>query len=89
MTEGKLLLIGTGISDERGISLAGLDALRACGKIYAERYTNLVPEGTLSRLEALCGKKITILSREQVEGEKEILEAQAQARWHSLWQATP
>jgi len=75
MTEGKLLLIGTGISDERGISLAGVDALRACGKIYAEKYTNLVPEGTLSRLEALCEKKIIILSREQVEGEKEILEA--------------
>jgi len=75
MQKGKLLLIGTGISDERGISLAGLEALRACGKIYAERYTNLVPEGTLERLEALCGKKIVVLSREQVEGEKEILEA--------------
>ena len=75
MMGGRLLLIGTGISDERGISLSGLEALRACGKIYAERYTNLVPEGTLARLEALCGKKITLLSREQVEGEKELLEA--------------
>jgi len=75
MQKGKLLLIGTGISDERGISLAGLEALRACAKIYAERYTNLVPEGTLSRLEALCGKKITLLSREAVEGEKELLDA--------------
>ena len=75
MQNGKLLLVGTGISDERGITLSGLDALRACGKIYAERYTNLVPGGTLARLEALCGKKITLLSREQVEGEKELLEA--------------
>jgi len=75
MQKGKLLLIGTGISDERGISIAGLEALRACDKIYAERYTNLVPEGTLARLEALCGKKIVVLSREQVEGEKELLEA--------------
>ena len=69
------MLIGTGISDERGISLAGLEALRACGKIYAERYTNLAPEGMLSRLEALCGKPITLLSREQVEGEQELLDA--------------
>jgi len=71
----KFILVGTGIADERNISLAGLEALRSCDKIYAERYTNLVPEGTLSRLEALCGKKITLLSREAVEGEKELLEA--------------
>ncbi|MFA6907741.1 MAG: diphthine synthase, partial [Candidatus Micrarchaeia archaeon] len=75
MAGGRLLLVGTGISGERGISLAGLEALRACDKIYAERYTNLVPEGTLARLGALCGKKIALLSREQVEGEKELLEA--------------
>ena len=75
MAGGKLLLIGIGISDERGISLSGLEALRGCDKIYAERYTNLVPDGTLARLEALCGKKIALLSREQVEGEKELLEA--------------
>jgi len=75
MADGRLLLIGIGISGERGISLAGLDALRACGKLYAESYTNLMPPGMLSRLEGLCGKKITLLSREAVEGEKEILEA--------------
>jgi len=75
MAGGRLLFIGIGISDERGISLAGLDALRGCDKIYAERYTNLVPDGTLARLEALCGKKIELLGRESVEGEKEILEA--------------
>jgi diphthine synthase len=70
-----LLLIGIGISDEQGMSLAGLDALRGCSKIFAESYTNLQPEGTLARLEKLCGKKITLLDRESVEGEKEILEA--------------
>ena len=75
MASGKLLLIGIGISDERGISLAGLEALRACDKVYAESYTNLQPEGTLQRLGALCKKKIHLLSREAVEGEKELLEA--------------
>jgi diphthine synthase len=77
MANAKLVLVGIGVSDERGISLAGLEALAACGRIYAENYTNLLPEGTLSRLEALCGKKIGLLSREQVEGEKEILESAA------------
>jgi diphthine synthase len=72
--EKKLVLVGLGISDERGISLAGLDALESAEKIFAESYTNLVPEGTLGRLEKLAGKKIEILGREQVEGENKILD---------------
>ena len=79
MANAKLVLAGIGISGEQGISLAGLEALAACGRIYAENYTNLMPEGALQRLEALCKKKITLLSREDVEGEKEIL-ASAMAR---------
>lgn len=72
-----LSLVGFGTSDENGISLAGLQQLKGCGKIFAEGYTNLVPEGTLARLEKLAGKPITLLSREQVEGEKTILDALA------------
>lgn len=78
-THGKLSLVGLGISDEKGISLAGLDELKACEKIFAESYTNLLPEGTLDRLAELIGKPIALLSREQVEGEKEILSAAASA----------
>lgn len=73
--KGSLSLIGIGIGDEKGISLEGLEELRGCEKIFAESYTNLLPEGTLQRLEKLAGKKIELLSREQVEGEHEILEA--------------
>lgn len=73
-----LSLVGFGTSDENGITLAGLEQLKACGKIFAEGYTNLAPEGTLARLEKLAGKKIELLSREQVEGEKTILDALAQ-----------
>lgn len=73
----RLILVGAGIADEKNISLAGLEALRACGKIYAERYTSLAPEGTLARLEALCGKKIGLLGREEVESEKILLESAA------------
>ena len=72
---GSLSLVGIGISDEKGISLAGLEELKACPKIFAESYTNLLPEGTLERLEKLVGKKIELLGREQVEGEKAILDA--------------
>jgi diphthine synthase len=76
---GKLLLVGVGIADEKGISLAGLEQLKSCSKIFAETYTNLMPDGSLSRLEKLCKKKIELLAREAVEGEKVILESAAKA----------
>lgn len=73
MEKGRLSLVGMGISDEKGISLAGLEELKACSRIYAESYTNMLPPGSLGRLEKLCGKEITLLSREAVEGEKALL----------------
>ncbi|VVC00475.1 Diphthine synthase [uncultured archaeon] len=73
--KGSLSMVGIGTSDEKGISLAGLEELRSCDKIFAESYTNLMPEGTLKRLEALVGAPIALLSREQVEGERILLEA--------------
>jgi diphthine synthase len=75
MAKGALSLVGIGISDEKGISLAGLEELKKCSKIFAETYTNLLPEGTLKRLEVLAGKPIELLNREQVESEKILLEA--------------
>jgi len=77
MVKGKLSLVGIGISDERGISLAGLDELKRCKKIFAESYTNLTPEGTLARLSKLCGNEITNLGRVEVEGEKQLLDSAA------------
>lgn len=74
-TNGKLVLVGIGTGDEKGISLCGLGELKACGKIFAESYTNMLPEGALGRLEKLIGKPICLLSRAQVEGEKETLES--------------
>ena len=74
MQKSMLLLVGLGIGDERGISCEGLDALRNCGKVFAESYTNILPQGTLRRLSKLIGKEIVLLGRQEVEGEKEILE---------------
>ena len=80
MVSGSLSLVGIGISDEKGISLSGLEELKSCDRIFAESYTNLMPEGTLGRLEKLVGKKIELLKREDVEGEKVILEAASSSR---------
>ena len=73
MQNGRLILVGLGISDEKGISLSGLEALKSSEKIFAESYTNFLPEGTLERLGKLIGKKIELLNREKVEGEKILL----------------
>jgi len=78
-----LILVGTGLWDERDISLRGLDALKQSDIIYAERYTSEKKEGTLERLEALCGKGITVLSREEVEEGKRIMD-EAERRKVSL-----
>src|SRR3989338_1401377 len=70
-----LYLIGMGICDEKDISLRALDALKKCDFVFAESYTSILSEGALLRLEALCGKKIALLQRANVEGEKEIVDA--------------
>jgi diphthine synthase len=69
-----LLLIGMGIWDEKDISLRGLEELKECDIVFAEQYTGSREEGSLKRLEKLAGKKITVLGREEVEGEKKILQ---------------
>jgi len=71
-----LLLIGIGLWDETDISLKGLTALAECDAAYAEAYTNRMSEGTLDRLGDLAEKKISVLTREQVEdGKKLVAEA--------------
>ncbi|MDD5317997.1 MAG: diphthine synthase [Candidatus ainarchaeum sp.] len=68
-----LTLVGAGLWDETDVSLKGLAALKKCGKAYAEQYTSERKPGSLSRLERLCGKGITRLSREEVEDGKRLI----------------
>jgi len=68
-----LLLIGMGIWNEKDISMRGLEELKNSDVIFAEQYTGKMEEGSIDRLEAAIGKKITALPREEVEGEKKIL----------------
>jgi diphthine synthase len=62
-----LIFIGLGLYDERDISVKGLDAVRAADLVYAEFYTSRLMGATLERLEAFYGRKICLLSRQQVE----------------------
>ncbi len=64
---GQIVFIGLGLHDDHGISLNGLEEVRAADKVFAEFYTNLLPEFSLERFESLAGKKLTLLSRRDLE----------------------
>jgi len=70
-----LFLIGLGLCDEKDLPIRSIDALKTCDAIFMEDYTNLIREDTKERLEKMLSKKIISLSREDVEGERIILES--------------
>ena len=73
-------MIGLGLSDERDISLKGLDIVRSSEKIFLESYTSLL-NINVDRLQALYQKEIVIAFRETVEIEMdEILKEIAQEK---------
>jgi diphthine synthase len=55
------------LHDDHAISLSGLEAVRAADKVFAEFYTSLLPSFSLERFESLAGKKLTLLSRRDLE----------------------
>ena len=62
-----LYFIGLGLYDEKDISLKGIEALKEVDTIYAEFYTANLFGTTLSAVEDIIGKEITVLTREDVE----------------------
>ncbi len=60
-----LTLIGTGVSFD--LTLAGFEALKSCDNAYIETYTNPIDQNRIQNLEQKLGKKIELLSREQLE----------------------
>ncbi len=74
-----LYLIGLGLSNEKDISLRGLEAVKKCYKIYLEDYTSLM-NYKVADLEKLYDKKIILAGREKSEqgAEQIVLEAKRQ-----------
>lgn len=70
---GRLLFIGLGLYDEKDISLKGLDAIAQCDEVYIEIYTSILAGTTISELEQLYKKKVTVLSRAELENNDMIL----------------
>lgn len=68
---GELIFIGLGLHDEHGLSLRGQTIARSCDVLFAEFYTSLMPGLNMQSLENIVGKKVRVLSREDVEEKAE------------------
>lgn len=75
MSKGRLIFIGLGLYDEKDISLKGIEEIKNCDKVYAEFYTAILTGTNLKKIEKTIGKKIEVLSREETEYGKKILES--------------
>jgi diphthine synthase len=63
----KLVFVGLGLHDEMGISLRGLEETRSADSVFMELYTSLLPDFSMKHFEEICGKKVQILSRRDIE----------------------
>ncbi|MEE9236510.1 MAG: diphthine synthase [Thermoplasmata archaeon] len=64
---GELVFIGLGLYDERDVTLKGLEEARSCDLLFAEFFTSSLVGTGPRRLSNLYGKKIKVLTREEVE----------------------
>jgi len=74
MSKGRITFIGLGLYDEKDISLKGIEEIKNCDRVYAEFYTAILAGTDLKKIEKTIGKKIEVLSREETEKGKKILE---------------
>lgn len=65
-----LFVIGLGLSDEKDITLKGLEAVKSCERVYLEAYTSILMVPS-KRLEELYGCSIEIADREMVESDSD------------------
>ena len=73
----KLVFIGLGLNDEKGITVKGLEETKSADTVFMETYTSLMPDFNLQRFEDLCGKQIQVVSRRDLEEENGIRILQA------------
>jgi diphthine synthase len=63
----ELVFVGLGLNDEMGISLRGLEESRGAHSVFMELYTSLLPDFSVEHFEKICGKKVQVLSRQDIE----------------------
>jgi diphthine synthase len=65
----ELVFIGLGLNDEKGVSIKGLEETKTADSVFMELYTSFMPDFSLQRFEILCGKKVQVVSRRELEEE--------------------
>jgi len=65
----EIVFVGLGLYDEMGISLRGLEEVTTADKVFIEFYTSLMPELLIENLEGISGKKLCVVSRQELEEE--------------------
>ncbi len=85
----KLIFIGLGLYNSRDISIKGVEALKNADHIFVEFYTSKMAEDTIDNLESMINKKITILTRNQVEDGDLILSSTKKGNVAFLCQGDP
>ncbi len=69
-----LTFVGLGLYDEKDISLRGYEAVQNADVVFAEFYTSKLLGADIEKLEKFYGRTIRLLSREEVESGKVIIE---------------
>jgi len=74
---GELVFVGLGLYSEKDMSLQGVDEARTAETVFAELYTSLMPKLDTAKLEKLVKKRISLVSRRDLEDDcgKKILKA--------------
>eukprot|EP00948_MAST-09A_sp_MAST-9A-sp1_P004195 g4195.t1 len=67
-----LYLIGLGLGNEKDISVAGLEAVRKCERVYLESYTSILGVNK-ERLEAFYGRPLLDADRDCVESDEDVI----------------
>lgn len=65
-----LTLVGLGLTDEKDLSLRGIEAAKKADKLYIELYTGIW-NGDLKKLQKILHKKISVLNRSDLEENSE------------------
>ncbi len=62
-----LTFVGLGLYDEKDITVKGLEAVKKADIVYAEFYTSHLMGATMEKIETFYGRKVILLTREEVE----------------------
>ena len=65
----ELVFVGLGLHNEKGISLQGIEETKAADYVFMELYTNILPNFSTKRFEAIVNKQVRIVSRQDLEEE--------------------